>query len=384
MADFNQGDTVRDYFTVLDDAGSPVLGVEWSAGSTVAPDGGDFDLTISEVGSGVYKVEFLADQLGLYYYRVDSQDIDPTYSYEEEFTIGVLSLYGAAVGAGASGNTLLDLVEQVATAVGDFKRVVATTAGASDGSTFPDAKRLAALSSSALKGAALMIVSPASSDNYMQDVRVADNDEDNQILTLIPSLPAQVLVGDVGILTNLHSRGFWWDQYLSAINQAISRMQGIHSVTVDYTYPEVFSVADPTIPTPQHMTHVHTVEVFSSIDGYGTQKYVVPFSDQNNPNVSGWTYDYAAQRVVFHGYYGQVGDGWSVRLVGYGRPAPLVNPTDYTTVNAGWIVPYAASILRTGTGDQKQLATASMLFNNADMMLTAGVTIMEPNTIRIR
>lgn len=378
MADFVQGDIVRDYFTLVDTSNAVITGATLVVGATEDPNGDSFSLTISEIGGGVYKVEFLASLVGTWYYRVDTTGLTPNQSWEETFVIGPVQLYGAELGTAAYGNTLLDLVRRVATRVGDFKTITATENGSADGSSFVDRRRLSAIPASSLKGAELTITSPANSPNYMQGTRISDSSESSQTLTLLPSLPYQVQIGDVAWITNIASRGFWWDQYLGAINETISASFPMHLVPITYTYPDSFVESDPTIPAPLHLTHIYGVRYYDS-DGWIRD---IPYSDQNLRTIPGWSVDSGYIRL--NGSVPSSVNGMTVQLLGYGRPAELVNPEDFTTLPTSWIVPTAANILKMGTGDQKQLALASMFNNMSDTMLVTAITQVQPGTVRIR
>ncbi len=365
---------------MIDANGAFLTGVTIVVGATEDPNGDNFTLTIAEIGGGLYKVEFLASLVGSYYYRVDSVGITPIQSFEETFTIGPVTLYGAALGTAAYGNTLNDLIKRVATRMGDFLKVVATTGGAGDGTSFPDSLRLSAIPSSSLKGSSLTIVSPTNSLNYLQETRVADSSEGGKVLTLSPAFPYPVLTGNEGWLTNLMSRGFWRNQYIDAINEVVASSHPMHLVPVSYTYPESFSEDDPSIPAPLHLTHVYGVQYYDS-EGWEID---IPYSDQNLRTIPGWSIDAASATVLISGGFRSVMNGMSVRLMGYGRPAELTLPGDFTTLPAAYIVPAAAAILRQAKGDQKQLSSASMLDNRADSFLVTAITQVQPGTIRVR
>jgi hypothetical protein len=232
MADYNQGDIVQDYFTITDDNLVPLNGVVLEITVTEDPDGEDFAASWSEIGDGVYKIEFAALKVGEYYYRVEANGLVPPQAWEENFTIGPLALYGAATGVGAYTNTLADLVKRVAVRLNDFKQATATDNGSVDGTTFVDTVRLAAIPASSLKGAGITIVSPTTSDNYMVERRIADSSEANQTLNITPAFPARSLIGDVAWITNLQSRGHQWDDYKNAINEVIAGAGTFHSVPI--------------------------------------------------------------------------------------------------------------------------------------------------------
>jgi hypothetical protein len=339
MADYNQGDVVQDYFSVVDESLQPLLDVEFVVDATEDPDGESFLLEIVEVGDGVYKAFFTAAKTGEYYY---------------------------------------DLVRRVATRLGDFRQIQATEAGASDGSTFVDNKRLAAIPASSLKGAGITIVSPGNA-NYNVERRISDSSEANQTLSISPGFPAQVTIGQIGWVTNLQSRGHWWDDYRNAINEIIAGATH-HKMPVDYTYPGTFLATDPSIPVPLHMTHIYRVQYL----GPDNMLHTVPQSSQNLQSVPGWTTDLASGRVIINGSWPSVLNGATIRLSGYGRPAELVDPGDFTSLNVAYIVPAAASLLRQSKGDAKLLSSASMMSNESIESMLGGITMMEPNTIQVR
>ena len=378
MADYNQGDVVQDYFSVVDESLQPIQDETFEVDAVEDPDGESFSLEIVEIGNGVYKAFFTAAKTGEYYYRVVTTNISPQQTFEESWTIATASIYGASTGVAAYTNTLSDLVRRVATRLGDFRQIQATSNGASDGSSFVDNKRLAAIPASSLKGAGITIVSTGS-DNYNVERRVADSSESSQTLNITPSFPAQVTVGQIGWVTNLQSRGHWWEDYRNVINEVISGATH-HKMPVDYTYPGTFLASDPSIPIPLHMTHIYRVEYL----GPDNVLYTLPQSSQNIRSVPGWSVDLASGRVMVNGSWQSVLNEATIRLSGYGRPAELTDPGDFTTLNVAYVVPLAASILRQSKGDAKLLSSASMMTNESIEAQLGGITIMEPNTIQVR
>jgi hypothetical protein len=379
MADWKQGDTVKDYFTVVDEADTLITGATFDVGSTEDPDGDEFDLVITEIGGGVYRVTFLAAKVGTYYYRVDTNNLDPAQMWEETFTVGPVTLYGAAIGTGAYGNTLGNLIKRVATRVKDFAELEATAQGSEDGTTLFDNLRLAAIPAGSLKGAGICCVYPTTADIYLEERRVQDSSEENQLLTITPPFSGQVQIGDGFHLTNLQSKGYWRNQYRNAINEVIAAIHPMHLVPVSYDYPDLFYSDDPYVPAPLHLTHIYGVQAETE---WGIAD--IPFSDQNIRGLPGWSVDYSNANILINGSWANTLNEASIRLLGYGRPAELVNFDDYTTVEPGFLVPAAASILKLSTGDQKQLAVASMFENTSMAATLQTITQVQPGTLRIR
>lgn len=380
MADFVQGDWVRDYFTIVDSDNIPIQGVNVVNGATEDPDGESFVLDISEVGSGVYKVQFLADKVGTWYYRVDTVGLTPEQSWEETFNIGPFSLYGAAIGTAATGPTLDDLVKSVATRNGDFLEVRATANGASDGTSFVDSIRLSAIPSQSLQGANLTIVSPIDSDNYRAETRVIDFDEDSSVMVLQPALPVIAQAGQVGQLTNLYSVGAWRTQYIDAINEAIDAAYPGHLIDVEYSYPSLWNQEDPWITLPTHLTRVYGVRVDDGVN----MPWLIPMSSQNISTIAGWYFDFSRRQLGIAGNYNQLTHGGTVTVLGYGRPAHLEDGTDRTTVDREWITLYASNVIKMMKGDQRQLSVASMFENSANIMRPKTITGMHPDTIAVQ
>lgn len=384
MADYSQGDFVREYFAITDTSGTELSGVTFTIEETLDPDASAFSLSISEVGGGTYKAEFLASKVGTYYWRIVTSSVspNPSQTFEGTYVIGPFSLYGSAVGTSAYGVQLGRLVEMTAGQIADYYEVTASENGALDGTSLTDNERLSAMSPGTLKGAELTIISPTSSDNYMVSRRVADSSEANASITLARGFPAQILAGDTGILTNINSRGFHFSQYRRAINNAIVMAFPHHLIPLEYTYPTVFRVDDPTIPLPQNMTHIYGVS-FYNLDGNTLD---LGMSLQNDANSPGWSVDIPTATVRVNSlYYQSWIDGWNVRLLGYGRPVELSSWEEFTTVDAEWIVQRAAGALKWAKQDQSGYPIAANLENMASEGSHFKImTPMAPGTIRVR
>ena len=381
MADYSQGDVIREYFSVLDTSGLPITGVNFTVEETLDPDGADFTVAVSEVGSGTYKATFLAEKVGTYYWRISTDVIVPEQVFEGTFVVGPFSIYGAAVGTAAYGVTLGRLVRMVAAQLGDYLQVIATTNGPADGSAMTDELRLSAISPNVLKGAALTIVAPSTSPNYMLSRMVAASSEGSTQLTFASPFPSQIVAGTEGVLTNLHSKGFHVSQYVQNINDAILEAYPFHLIPVAYTYPDTFNALDPTIPLPQYMTHIYAV------DFYGPNGDILrmPMSPNNDSWRPGWWVDGPSATINVESiYYRSYVDGWTVRLLGYGRPAELSDWDDFTTVDAEWIRQRAAGALKWAKGDQQGYPIAANLENRAETSVLKIATPMQPGTIRVR
>lgn len=380
MADFNQGDVVRDYMTVVDPNVVGITGLDWTIIEAIDPDSLAFPLTIEEIGDGTYRVSFTATKVGIYYYRVSTIGLTPDQEFENTFTIGPFSIYGATIGTAAYGVTLIELVEMVATELGDLLKLEATADGAIDGSNFTDQLRLAAIEPASLKGAGITVFDPATSLNYLAERRIIDSSDDTLQANVVPNFPAQVITGEKALVTNLKSRGWWFSQYVSNINNAILGIFPKHLIPVSYDYPNSFSTVDPSIPVPTYMTHIYAVHAY---DGSG-QRVVLDHATANNLWGEGWSVNLSDASIAVGGRYNYWLNGYAVRLLGYGRPAKLVAATDFTTVDADYLKVKAAASMLWSKGDQRYFAQAANLNSQADQSMLSAITPIEVNTIRIR
>ncbi len=377
MADYSQGDIVRDYITALDASYNGVTGAEWGILEVLDPDGEGFSLSIEEIGDGSYRVSFLAEKVGTYYWRVITNDTTPPTEYDAIFVVGPFSLYGAATGLAATGVTLLELIRMVASDLGDYLELTATSDGSADGSTFADELQLSTIPSATLRGSSFLAIGPS---NYGIDRRILDSSDDATILTFKPNFPDQFLVGDVGWVTNLHSKGFWKSQYIAGINNGIRKSHPRHLVPVSYTYPDTFNTTDPVIPLPQHITHIYGVVAYSTVG----QFWDIPMSHEGMVYGEGWAFDQASGGIILGGTWVHTLHGWNIQIKGYGRPATLLNLDDITTVDPSWLVPLVAGSLRWSKGDQKRFPEAANFDSRSDMWLAGNLSMTAPNTIRVR
>lgn len=387
MADYYQGDTIRDYFTEIDINSNKILGDTFVVVQTEDPDMLDFAIDVTEVDPGTYRVEFVATKSGTYYYQIHGISV-PNQYFEETFVVSPLLSSGlVSISTAAYGTTLSDLIIDTAGELRDILQVKATQDGSSDGTSFIDEITLAAIPSSSMRGASLVTISPAVSPNYWVERRIVQFDENTQVAVLKPGLPQQSLLNDEAIIINLKSQGYNLTQYRSGINRTISSAFPNHIVPISYLYPNPFVAADGTIVTPTHMTHLWEV---MTVDEAGIPM-VIPMNPQGIPcswgwggNCRGWWYDYTQNAIVVRGSWGVYLEGKQVILKGYGRDAKLTEPTDMTSIIPEWIVLKTAASMKRGQDDKRLLADASQLDNNSDVLYPAMVTQLPPNVLKIR
>lgn len=78
------GEEQIDRFTVIDPEGTLITGETFTADAVYAPDGGLFEYTVTELGSGLYQVTYVQALAGPYYLRLVTNTLTPFQVYEFE------------------------------------------------------------------------------------------------------------------------------------------------------------------------------------------------------------------------------------------------------------------------------------------------------------
>jgi hypothetical protein len=377
MANYYVGDTIRDYFTVVDTNDIPIPGLNITMITALA-NGQPYFYGSTEVGGGTYYVEFTPSESGNYYYLL-SVDSDPVQYFENNFDVdGPVS--SETIGQiGGEGATLLDLVGEVATEVGDLLTLVTTASGSPDGSSFTDAIRGSGMPAESLKGANVFSVNP-DSGLFWEESRINSYDNTTFVFTVQPAFTQQVASGDTLWVTNRFSRGYWRQQYIDSINASIRKLGGANDVPVVYTLNNYYYDDFVSLARPSNLTKIYGVNIYLYDEA---QPYQVPMSPQNRSDKYGWHYDFATGRININDTWYHPNDVTGVRILGFGHESKLVNPTDMTRMSESAIIPDAAARLLRGKGDPRLLANAAQLQNIADQWLGSAQVQYPPGTISI-
>lgn len=377
MANFYVGDTIRDYFTVVDENDIPLPGLTVTM-ITMLANGDPAFFGATEVGGGTYYVEFTPTEAGSYYYLL-SVDSDPVQYFENNFDVDGPVSSEVLGQVGSSGTTLHDLVHQVATEVGDLLTLIATSQGATSGSSFTDNIRGAGMPAESLKGANVFSATP-SSGIYWEESRISAYDNDTQTFQVTPAFSGPVTLGETLWVTNRYSKGFWRQQIIDSINASQRKLSGANDVPVVYTLSGYAYDDYVTLSRPTNLTKMYGVQLYLADDA---TPYIVPMAPQNRADKYGWHYDFATGRINIYDTWYSPQDVATVRILGYGPETPLVNPTDVTRMAEAALVPDAAARLLRGKGDPRLLANAAQLQNVADQWFPSGIVQYPPGTISI-
>lgn len=380
-----EGETVSDYFTIVDVTGAYVTGATVTVDASYDPAGLAFVPTISDLGNGLYRSDWVAGFAGVYTLRLravlPSVIAEPQY-FEFETRVGVTPPAAASPFTTPLGSSLDDLIRDVALLCRDYYEVFATS-DAQDGASFPDDLSLAARSPKMFMGSSLFVVAAANAENVGREVRVRDSV--NGALVLTPPLPGAIRQGDRAYLTNLESAGFARQTYRSQINSRIRTVFPNALQPARWTFgvddETLFDATAPYLTPPGEFTHLTSV-------GYASAAYDVPTDyipmAETDDYRAGWYWDAGNDRIVIQGgYQGRI-NSQAVSISGYGRWGQLDDDNDTTGIDAQWIGEMTAGLMILSLRDARRISEAMAHINRADSYMLKMVTQLRPYTIQIR
>ena len=376
------GESVAEYFTVLDDDGAYYSDAVLSVDASYDAAGDPFAIDLANLGNGLYSATFVPSGAGVHTYRIhaDLSAIDDDDQYFE-FEVLVVADTSTAVVSPiiiTSGSTLDDLVRGVAMACRDFFRLRATE-DATDSFTWPDRGHLAGKPPKMFKGASLFVDSSVTEANVGKIVNVVDSV--SGALKFEPALPGAVRAGDTAYLTNLESTGFVWDQYQEEINAQIRGIFPESVATAVWTFTDVFDGDSPYLTPPAEFTHIYQIDYPT---GIYAEHYVAIPSFHEIGEGDGWWWDEPYDRIVLGGDYRTAASGQYVTIRGFGRWPILEEPGDVTGIAYEWLRYAAAGTLVWSLRDTRRQAEAANNVNRADALRIKPATKFPPNTVRIR
>lgn len=369
------GDTYTDYLLLLDSAGDPVTGASLTTEVARDPSGASFTPTITEVEDGSYAVSFALDEEGTWYLQLLHAATDQRFAVSVDADPFSTAQLGSVVSV--TGTTRATLRRNIADSLMDLIELEATA-----GSTTTFTDPLALLDTDhAFRGAEILVTSGA---NQGEVRRVYDSDEDSQTLTLTPALGTAVAAGVTAELYNLKSVGFRVDAYNRAVNRAILDAFPNNAMLVEDELADAFDADAGVVEIPAQFSHVSQVWYQDPSTGVWCE---VPVALSGQLDQDGWAIRHGTLEVSIGGNAAADADGKTIRLVGYGQPAPLDDDTDLTDTDPQWVQFYAAWLLLASRGrkDAEVYALMGLLKNQADMSLAK--MSMRPwlnNTVRVR
>lgn len=209
-----------------------------------------------------------------------------------------------------SDQTLIQLVIRTADRLGDLLSLTATANGTT--LTFVDALNI----NSAGESLAGREIHFTSGSNDGDTSRVTGQTPASNLLTFTPA-QVSTATNDTAILLNKRSRGFLYNEYKRAINNAIEEFNGMALVPTIETIGSAFSESDQTIAVPATMRECYMVEFQDSDD----QWQEIPQAPVRGG--SGWTAEPSAGVIRVKRGPAGLADGYTVRLHGAKEQAQL-------------------------------------------------------------
>jgi hypothetical protein len=371
---YDVGDTITDHFTLLDLEGNYIGGEAFTGDTVIGPNDEAFAYDIVDLGDGLYRVQWEADAIGVYFLKLSTTTFVQQQVFEfEEFVLAAFIDLPSPLEP-VTGSSLDELVRAVAVQCGDYLRTRATQTSL-QADTWTDELNCAVRSPKYFQGASFFCTNAAIADNIGIERRVRDSFDNGVYVT--PALPGTPVAGDSGYFTNLNSQGFTRDTYVEQINSAIASIFPEHLVPAAWEFPDVFDGTVGYVEPPIEFTHLYAVQY-----PYSGCLIDVPFNQY--PDQPGWWWDAARQRLWLGGEYLRSANGAAITIFGFGRDQPLVESTDMTSVSHEWIVESCAAVLIMSLHDARRMAEAMAHKNNADALRLKTATTTPPNTLRIR
>lgn len=253
--------------------------------------------------------------------------------------------------------TRTDLIERVASEVGDIEVLTATEDSAE--SVIIDALHLNVEAQYYV--AREIVCTGGTFANMHQARRVASSSKADRSVTIDPPFPQPVHAGDRFIAVRTRGTGWTLDEYVRAINDAVMDAAGSHMVPVDAELPVTVNTGEwtATVTIPDTWSHLSGVDAWAGQYGAPGEMYrgINLGDDYTGRGAGPWR---AIPRLMtrgarkggywLNGYDIEINGSWytaasttgRVKAYGYLLPEPLLNADDYTTVPAEWLVPQAA------------------------------------------
>jgi len=200
-------------------------------------------------------------------------------------------------------------------------------------------------------------------------------------ITFTPALTSTVS-GNTALLVNKRGRGFRIQEYKRAINAAIQDFNGIariptiEAVALAYTDDDGFG----TIAVPADCAECYRVEYQNTEGRWREIKRAM------TPGTDGWTAEPSTGTIRVEGEPSLMADGYSIRLLGYKRQAPLSALTDTCTFDATGIVLRAAFLLtRSALDRDPKYAQQTLLYRQeSEDAMNRSRILRQPGTVLVR
>jgi hypothetical protein len=269
--------------------------------------------------------------------------------------------------------TLRQLVQAVATKFSDLTELIATGNGTT--LTFVDTFNVNTGSES-FDGCEIHFTS--GSNNGLSS-RVTSTTAASGTLTFTPARTSTA-TSDTAELYNHRNKGFRYQDYKRAINQAIEEYQGIALIPVIEDIAAAYDAEDQTFAIPSTTLEVHTVEYEDSDNQWCEIRAARPRGG------NGWSFEAADSVIRIEGDSAWEADGYSLRVHGYKRQSALSADTDVVPFDSTALVyTAAANLCLSKVGSDGRYAAMAVSFRQSAAVFAGRArTIREAGSGRSR
>ena len=206
---------------------------------------------------------------------------------------------------------------------------------------------------------------------------------EGSILSVDTTFPAAVVSGDKAIVLNAHGKGWTFDEYRYAINDAIGRLRGVVMIhKPNQAITTGWSTGEPTFTVPTAINELYSVEWYRS--RYSDWVDL----DKGRPRgTNGWSpEDLSAGTVRVEGPGLTDGSGADARCSGYGYQAELDDLDDVLEIPEVPVIEYAVLALTKASIERN--ARNPILFTpnekDADRAISRYRTVRRRGTVQVR
>jgi hypothetical protein len=359
------GDTITAYLNTGQAADT------WTVLSAIRPSG-TFTPTITEVASGVYKVDIVTSEAGAWFLSIEGA---ASGQYDASYDVDAATVTAVATTGATSGPTRREMARRVGTKLGDFLLLTATADGSD--TTFVDGKRL---KTSTQYGGRSLWFAGGANDGQERILGASPFSSATATLTFAPEVPAATAEGDEAELWGERGTGWTRTEVNDALDMAIAEAAQLGGIEVIGTVAALFDSDTASIAIPAAMSHVYAVEY---ADDDGLWKRVERASGAGR---GGYTVRAVDAAVEVLGPWADTLDDRAVRLLGYGTLAPLEDDDDRVGCHPTWLLNATCALLmESGVHRQENRERWALYYQQqADKLKPGAVSIRRPNSERVR
>ena len=174
------------------------------------------------------------------------------------------------------------------------------------------------------------------------------------------AMTGQVLSEVTAELYNKRGHGFRRAEYTRALNKAIDDASGLGLIEVFDSTGGTFDADSPEITLDVQFQEIYKVE-YTDADGFFHEVKKAP-----RWGGEGWTGLTGQGKIRIEGQPGQLADGRTLQIWGYGRQASLSADSDTCALDTTWLIARAKYRLADANGDRRPDLAGKLMLYRAD------------------